>query len=371
MININIASNLKRLRKQREITQEDLADFIGVSFQAVSKWERGEGYPDITILPVLANFFDVTLDELVGMNEIKDAKKLDEIKEQLKKLTSDGKIKEAVDLLRKALKIFPNNYELLAELASILDFFGNTPEEKQKNREEAVKISERILEFCTDSVIRSNVQANMCFSLYRSGNKEKAIKLAEKLPNIFKTRECTLYQFLERDKQIEMCQTTIRKLAGVFHDQIKYLTQRWKHPLVDEQEHYTAEQAIKLQQKAIDLIKLVYDEGDFDFSHIYLQDSYEAIAQIYLKIGNIDKSIENIEKAVEHSIAFVTMPETLEYKSLLLNTMTWKISEISTSTEKNSAYGLKNWIETSGSYNSILHDERVQKIIAKLNEYAN
>ena len=65
---INIASNLKRLRKQKGITQEALAEFIGVSFQAVSKWERNEGYPDITILPVIANYFNVTLDELVGMN---------------------------------------------------------------------------------------------------------------------------------------------------------------------------------------------------------------------------------------------------------------------------------------------------------------
>lgn len=64
-MNINLAKNLKRLRKQREMTQENLADFIGVSFQAVSKWERGEGYPDITLLPVIANFFGVTLNSLV------------------------------------------------------------------------------------------------------------------------------------------------------------------------------------------------------------------------------------------------------------------------------------------------------------------
>ncbi len=76
---INIAENLKRLRKERNITQEKLAEFIGVSFQAVSKWERNEGYPDITLLPVLANFFGVTTDELIGMNEIKDKQKLDEI----------------------------------------------------------------------------------------------------------------------------------------------------------------------------------------------------------------------------------------------------------------------------------------------------
>lgn len=71
MMNLNIGSNLKRLRKERKLTQEDLAKFIGVSFQVISKWECGDSYPDITILPVLAKFFNTTIDEFLGVEEVK------------------------------------------------------------------------------------------------------------------------------------------------------------------------------------------------------------------------------------------------------------------------------------------------------------
>jgi len=67
---IKFSENLRRLRKEKDITQEELSTFIGVSSQAISKWERGEGYPDITFLPSIASFFNVSIDELFGMNEI-------------------------------------------------------------------------------------------------------------------------------------------------------------------------------------------------------------------------------------------------------------------------------------------------------------
>ena len=131
-MDINIADNLKRLRKQREITQEDLANFIGVSFQAVSKWERGEGYPDITILPAIANYFNVTLDELVGMNEIKNNARLEELFAKLKENGSVGRIRENIKLLRDEIKCFPNNYKLLLELAHYLTYNGVDDESNKK-----------------------------------------------------------------------------------------------------------------------------------------------------------------------------------------------------------------------------------------------
>lgn len=75
---IRIAENLKILRKQHDMTQEELAGFIGVSFQAVSKWERGEGYPDLVLLPTIATFFGVTVDELMGIQGV-HAEEQDEI----------------------------------------------------------------------------------------------------------------------------------------------------------------------------------------------------------------------------------------------------------------------------------------------------
>ncbi|RDY28102.1 XRE family transcriptional regulator [Romboutsia weinsteinii] len=73
MEKLQIGEVIKSLRRNKNLTQEQLANFIGVSTPAVSKWEKGLSYPDILILPKLANFFDVTIDELLdfkkGLNE--------------------------------------------------------------------------------------------------------------------------------------------------------------------------------------------------------------------------------------------------------------------------------------------------------------
>ena len=63
---LNISENIIRLRHERKLTQEQLAGFIGVTKASVSKWETGQSTPDIAILPQLAAFFDVTIDELIG-----------------------------------------------------------------------------------------------------------------------------------------------------------------------------------------------------------------------------------------------------------------------------------------------------------------
>jgi transcriptional regulator with XRE-family HTH domain len=66
MGNINIGTNISKRRKEKGITQEELAGHLGVSKPAVSKWESGQSYPDILLLPELAAYFDVSVDELIG-----------------------------------------------------------------------------------------------------------------------------------------------------------------------------------------------------------------------------------------------------------------------------------------------------------------
>ena len=66
---MNIAANIARLRRERGMTQEALAEIIGVSAQTVSKWENSTTYPDIALLPVLADVFGVTIDALYGREE--------------------------------------------------------------------------------------------------------------------------------------------------------------------------------------------------------------------------------------------------------------------------------------------------------------
>ena len=69
-MNLLIGKNIKRIRRERNLTQEEVATHLGISFQSISKWERGDGYPDITMLPVLSNYFGISVDDLLGVSEI-------------------------------------------------------------------------------------------------------------------------------------------------------------------------------------------------------------------------------------------------------------------------------------------------------------
>lgn len=77
-MNIFISETLKELRKKRGNTQEELAVHVGISDQAVSKWERGESFPDITLLPAIAFYYDVSVDDLLGVGKIQVEKKINE-----------------------------------------------------------------------------------------------------------------------------------------------------------------------------------------------------------------------------------------------------------------------------------------------------
>ena len=118
-MNIYFSENIKRLRKERELTQEALADFLGVSFQAVSKWERGESYPDIELLPVIASFFEISIDELLGADKsVKEAR----IKSYIE-LYDNMSLKETSDVFneyKNAIKEFPNEFAILIRYMELL-----------------------------------------------------------------------------------------------------------------------------------------------------------------------------------------------------------------------------------------------------------
>lgn len=359
-----LAENLKRLRKERDVTQEDLAGVIGVSFQAVSKWERGEGYPDITILPSIAAFFGVTLDELVGMNELQNVKKRDQILTNASALSSEGKIDECVSVLKEGMYTFPNDYSIMAELACFLDGCGNSDKERRENRDESIKLSERILKFCTDTKIRNHTQANMCFALWRNGEKERAIEIAKTLPSFYGTSETTLPKFLTGEEKIEFCQQTIQKLHWGFW---------WIINRMIEESHYSDEEKIALLRKSIAFYEIIYENEDYAFSHIRIADAYEEIAALLLKSKRVEEGIENLEKCAEHCIAYDTLPERVKLSSLLVNTLEYNKQYTSRSTRSNSARNMLDNIlrERDGIYQQCMEEERMKQMIEKLRAAAN
>ena len=91
---MNIGQKIKELRQENNLTQEELAEQLGVSPQAISRWENSTTYPDITLLPIIANMFDVTIDYLLDMDSYKMKEELKNIIEQDDKFANQGKVKE-------------------------------------------------------------------------------------------------------------------------------------------------------------------------------------------------------------------------------------------------------------------------------------
>lgn len=111
---IQIADNIKKYRIARGFTQSDLAILLSVSTQAVSKWENGQTFPDITALPLLAKYLDVSIDELMGTEESYSWRLKKELRD-LKQSINDDKSENA----EKELRIL----EIYEELASTENYY--------------------------------------------------------------------------------------------------------------------------------------------------------------------------------------------------------------------------------------------------------
>lgn len=135
---VNLGEKIKELRKKKDISQEVLAQYLGVTFQAVSKWENGTTMPDVGMIPAIASFFDVTTDELFNYDLMKTEEKVMEICSEAAKIRNTDPIK-AEEILNDALKKYPGNIWILNNLLYPLMIQG-------KREEDILKIARTIVE---------------------------------------------------------------------------------------------------------------------------------------------------------------------------------------------------------------------------------
>ncbi len=353
------ADNLKKLRKQREITQEDLAGFLGVSFQAVSKWERGESYPDITLLPALANFFGVTLDDIMGMENLKNEEGPEKVIARAGDFASKGEIALTVATLQEGLGVFPNNFDIMGDLALYLDGFGSSDAERKKNRDEAIRLAEMILEYCKDQRLLNDVRSNLCFTLWRNGEQKKAIDSARILPNLYHTEDFTLPEFLKGDEKIEFCGQVIQKLCWGFW---------WIVTRLAEEPMYSNEEKIRLLQAADTFYQIVYEEKDFGFANVRLEDIHEKIADLLSQDGKINEAFDHLEKAADYACTYDRITGNYPHTSLLVNGLIFnKGGTVKNTTLKESEQLMRHLVQDNEDFYQRYRDnERMQKLIEKL-----
>lgn len=212
-MNLPIGENIRRMRRARNLTQEEAAAHLGISFQAISKWERGEGYPDVTLLPALAAYFGTTVDELLGMDRIAAQRKYDGFNRRWQENREAGRHRENAALMRESLKVFPNDALFMVQLSSSLERMEGGEEERAACLRESAAVQEQILRYTADSEVRSATMFNICFTYMKLGKRDQALEQARKLPNLYKARENALALLAEGEEKTEAARAAMEPLA--------------------------------------------------------------------------------------------------------------------------------------------------------------
>lgn len=265
-MNLLIGENIKRIRRNRNLTQEEVAAHLGISFQSISKWERGDGYPDITMLPALANYFEISVDELLGMSEIAKNDHYNEINRIWVENNKKGLHHENVALMRQSLKSFPNNALLLVQLSTSLEKLDGTDDEKLRYLRESILVQEQILRYGEDSEVRSATRYNICFTYWKVGEYDKALEQANKLPNLYKARENALVYLLRGEEKHKVAKEALAPLAWAI-----------SHHMIALYETENSPTYLTKAEKILDI--LFADETESDFIQSIRKQIYKHISQ--------------------------------------------------------------------------------------------
>lgn len=200
---LTIGANIKRLRGIKNITQEQLSVAMNVTCAAVSKWERGETYPDITLLQPLAYYFGVTLDELVGYDREKVQADIDNVIDLYRKhWRSDWQ--KAREIITKAYRDYPNDYRIMHYYMWNIggDFADNDPAVLNAHKDEFLAICEKILDGCTEEGLRLNAYNMRAKILHAEGKTEEALEIYKtKFADWYSTGEQKTEQLFAKDTE--------------------------------------------------------------------------------------------------------------------------------------------------------------------------
>ena len=239
----NFSNVFKDLRKQREMTQEQIAEVLGVSCQAVSKWETNASYPDISLLPIIADYFGVSVDCLLGHDTGKQIEEINDACAKAEAMIAEKRYMEAIPPLREMLIKHPGNEKLMYQLAWNLSW---TIKDSMDNYNEAILLYEKILTISSDTEMILKVKRDLIHRYYTINEISKAQAIAETLPTFEFCREknFALCNLLDGRELSEELQSNIQLFGKALLECLTYFEN--KNILSDEEKNpYTTASATK------------------------------------------------------------------------------------------------------------------------------
>ena len=327
---LTLGEKIKELRKRDGRKQEDLANALGITNQAVSRWEKDGSYPDMEMIPAIANYFGVSIDELFGYENDRE-KKITAIIQKVDKYdikhSNDGDwVEECLSILRDGLAEFPNNERLLISLADTLweagwrrhhgwlyyddEGYIKYDYDRHKKNEywaECIKVSEHLVGIAEDKSIFTQA-ISILIPLYRTyGEFDKAISYAKLMPKLQQSQEFLLTEATDGKLSAEYIGEFLLESARQFSEQLVF-------GLIADIRNFKSDMPIKKIEGAISVFDLICDDGNLGVHHDFVYKLYLYLSRLQWERGYRDDAFRSLDKALAHAKAFERLFDETEHR---------------------------------------------------------
>ena len=316
---IKLAEQLKALRLRDGRTQEELAQALGVTSQAVSRWERGICYPDMELIPAAANYFDVSIDTLFGYENGR-ARQIDALAEKIERMNRenngvDVNMDECMRLAREALAEFPGEERLMLALAAVLfnagyvrhgeyhmtDADGYDIYDVEHHRscaewQEAIRLYEKLLPAMPYGMPRQRAVRELIQLYAITGEYDKALAVAETCPPMRECREFMLASACDGQRRAEYLALALQELAAFGAEQMIQC-------LIALRGKLTSADAVRVIEHAVGMLYQVSPDGDFGLRHHTAALLYMYLSAYRWRNGDHDGAFAALDAALEHGQA--------------------------------------------------------------------
>lgn len=306
-MNFDLGKKLKELRNRKGVTQEQLAEHLKISGQAVSKWERSEGYPDIMLLPRIALYFGVTVDELLGVSEEQTREQVAEWQAQSRKFRHDGELQKDYELWNAAYELYPNHPDVKEAYIDALYY-----REDGESKEKAVRLAKELLAESTDQSKRTGAIVNLVLLLSQTDRTDEAKEYADMAAPLLACRELLYGECLHGEERVRHAQNLICRLNDCIAEEVYTLAEL----------SGSADEKILYYRYVLDLYRRLFPDGNYGFFHCRMHEYSEKLARQYAVKEAWDECLRCLAEAADHAAAFDRRTIAAPYTSFLTNHIT-------------------------------------------------
>ena len=360
---MSIGSTIKRLRREKDITQEQLAEYLGITSRAVSQWECDRTSPDISQLPALCHIFDVSSDVLLGIDIEKNSEEIKKYLSDAAELGYQGKGAERTVLLREANKKFPRDYKIMQNLAYSL--VCEYSRKGIKEYDEVFDLCNRILAECTDSAIRYEAIDTLGTAYGYAGKREEMLKLAKELPRADFSYEDFMRYHWKGDADFEEFQgylsfllyrtaEMIERAAVQRHDNGEFI--------------YSLEDSIHLWKTEVGFLDLLFPDGDYQYKAQLGEAACSLLCTAYLRKQNYEEAWKWLNKSADFAIHMDTYDFDAPHTSPILRGYSsggWIMEA-----DGNRSQSLLEWLEINNEVAVLRSDARYEVLVDRLKKVA-